>query len=271
MANIQSAPTYTATNCSTSYKLYSSLSLFAKHAIPDAQSWFSQLKDAVEKDGVRILEYAQPSDRTHQFLVSSKPIVSPAMIIKSVKGRLQHAIRDEAPQSFHRNYSIKSVGPASCEVVENYVATQLEHHNLGDEELQRQFMSYQIHANDIDLNAVRRSNHGEFIYNLHLVLTHQDRWNEINDEILRSVRDAITKTADARGHLLSEAGIVPDHHHFALGCGVTESPMDVGLAYLNDLAAVYSNAPVFLYGFFVGTFGPFDLNAVRIANDNVWS
>jgi len=81
----------------------------------------------------------------------------------------------------------------------------------------------------------------------------------------------IIETAEKCGHLLSDAGTVPDHDHLTLGCGITESPMDIGLLYLNQLACAYGNIPIFQYGFFVGTFGPFDLNAIRVSNRDLRS
>jgi len=138
----------------------------------------------VEKDGVRILEHVQPNDRTQQFLLSTNPSVAPDEIIKSVKGRLQHSIRREAPKSFKRNYAITSVGPAKGDVVEQYVQSQLQHHEMADEKVQQRLLSYQIHNPEIDLNATRRSSHGEFIYNLHLVMAHQDRWKETREDVL---------------------------------------------------------------------------------------
>jgi len=271
MTNETKHEIYTAENCGVSYKLYWSLSLFTNRPMPIADEWLPELEDVVERDGVRILEYAHRSDATHQFLLSTKPTIAPSAIIKSVKGRLQHSIRQRCPQAFRRNYSIKSVGPATVDVIKQYVATQLDHHKMADPRVQARLPLVQIHISDVNLDEVRRSSHGEFIYNLHIVMTHQDRWNEIRDEVLQSVRGIILQTAQERGHLLSEAGIIPDHHHLALGCEITESPVDVALIYMNNLALVHGNVPVFEKGFFVGTFGPFDLNAVRLANGKIWS
>jgi hypothetical protein len=37
----------------------------------------------------------------------------------------------------------------------------------------------------------------------------------------------------------------------------------VGLSYLNNLAFAHGMRPLYQFGFYLGTFGPFDMNAVR--------
>jgi hypothetical protein len=49
---------------------------------------------------------------------------------------------------------------------------------------------YQIDHPHIDINTARRSAHGEFLYNLHLVLVHAGRWREIRDDRL-AIRQAL--------------------------------------------------------------------------------
>jgi len=51
--------------------------------------------------------------------------------------------------------------------------------------------------------------------------------------------------------------------HLLLGCKLTESPLDVALGYLNNLAFVQGMQRVYQFGFDVGTVGEYDLGAVR--------
>jgi len=256
-------PIYTDANCESSYKLYWSLATFTTAKLPDTTKWLEDLKIATEPDGVRILEHHIPSEQTHQFLLSSKPHVAPDQIIRSVKGRLQYLIRDDLPKALHRNYYLQSVGPANCEILQQYIGNQLDHHQMADPNVQKQLGAFQIHCEDVDLNAVRRSGHGQFIYDLHVVFSTQGRWNEIRPDILGSESQQIRETANRYGHLLGDAGILPDHKHIGVGCGITESPSSVAITYLNSLAKVYGMKAVFEFGFFVGTFGPYDLDAIR--------
>ena len=65
------------------------------------------------------------------------------------------------------------------------------------------------------------------------------------------------------GHLLARAGILSDHVHLALGCGIEESPLQVALGYLNNLAYAQGMTAVYQFGFYVGTFGEYDWGAIR--------
>ena len=85
------------------------------------------------------------------------------------------------------------------------------------------------------------------------------RCMEIRPEPLLRVREMIVKSAAKRGHLLSTGGIVADHIHLTLGCNVEESPADVALSYMNNLAYACGMKRVFAFGFYVGTCGEYDL------------
>jgi hypothetical protein len=48
-----------------------------------------------------------------------------------------------------------------------------------------------------------------------------------------------------------------------LGTSPCESPLDVALAYLNNLAYTQGMRPVYRHSCFLGTFGEYDLGAVE--------
>ena len=77
--------------------------------------------------------------------------------------------------------------------------------------------------------------------------------------IIMGMRDMIVRAAGKKEHLLSRAGIVPDHVHLAIGCNLAESPAEVALSYMNNLAYACGKKRVFAFGFYVGTFGEYDL------------
>src|SRR5262245_803592 len=104
-----SEPIYTADNCRFAYQLNWSLAVFTTGVLAEAAEWLDPLKAAVEADGVRILEHRLKDDRAHQFLLSTKPHVSPAQTIRSVKGRLQYLLRSQSPKALRRNYHIHSI------------------------------------------------------------------------------------------------------------------------------------------------------------------
>jgi hypothetical protein len=73
----------------------------------------------------------------------------------------------------------------------------------------------------------------------------------------------LERIARKKRHLLTRVGLLVDHVHLTLGCGIEESPLEVGLGYLDNLAYAHGMRPLFQFGFYAGTFGPYDMNAVR--------
>jgi hypothetical protein len=110
---------------------------------------------------------------------------------------------------------------------------------------------------------VRRSSYGEFIYNLHLVAVHRERFAEVDEAFLRRTLDMLRGAAAKKKHLISRAGVVADHAHWTVGCRIDEAPLAVGLGYMNHLAFAHGMRALYEFGFYAGTFGPYDLHAVR--------
>jgi hypothetical protein len=153
-------PVYTAANCPIAYQLHWSLTLFAKQAWPEKEGWWQPLREAVEPDGVRLLEVQLREQAVGQFFVSTKPEVSPAEVVRSVKGRLQHLVRDAIPQLWRRHYSIASVGDANNNVLQEYVGRQVQHHPMADRRAVDRLSQAQFHDPLVDLAAPRASAHG---------------------------------------------------------------------------------------------------------------
>jgi hypothetical protein len=256
-------PIYTADNVSLAYELRWSVAVFWTDAAPAPPSWLPRLQEATEPDGVRILEHRFTKANVSQFLISTKPHVAPAHCLRSVKGRLQHLVRAALPKAFRRNYSIRSLGTANQHAIEAYVATQLQHHPMADPRIEKMLAPFQFADDSLDLGQPRRSSHGEFIYNLHLVAVHEQRVAEVQLDSCRRMVEMLQAAARKRNQLLSRVGLLVDHVHWTVGCGIEESPLEVGLSYLNNLAYAHGMRPQYQFGFYVGTFGPYDMNAVR--------
>ena len=257
---------YTAENClDPAYQLNWSVSVFWKSAAPSPDTWLTDLQTVAEDDGTRILEQRLMNDVTSQFLVSTKPEISPPQIVRCLKGRLQYLVRQHCPKAFCRNYALTSVGSAKADAVEEYVRSQFDHHRLTDVRLRTRMDQLRFENPDADLIRPRSSGHAQFVYNLHLILVHEGRLAEVDTPTLRKTREMICGASRKKQHLLSVASMLPDHVHLALGCNLTESPREVALSYLNNLAYAQGQKPVYRSGYFVGTFGPYDLGAVRQA------
>ena len=256
------SPIYTAENCQNpAYQLNWSYSLFW-HVAPKDTSWLQPLKVATEPDGIRVLEHDFAKPTVSQFLISSRPEVSPQLIAQRVKGRLQHLIRAEMPSAFQRNYSLRSLGSANRETIDEYVCNQLEHHPCADPRVTERLQQFQIHNSHVDLSQPSQTSHAIYWFNLHLVLVNDGRYREIRDEPLNTLRNMIVKVSASKGHSLSRAAILPDHVHLTLRCLIDESPQEVALSYLNNLAYSQGMTQVFRFGYYAGTFGEYDLGVI---------
>ena len=255
-------PTYTAANCQAAYQLNWSLAVFWSVPPPPAETWLEGLRAATEGDGIRLLEHRSSGESVSQFLISTRPETAPPAIARSVKGRLQYLVRSTLPKAFHRNYGLRSIGSARSDIVEEYIRKQTSHHVMADARVQQQFEALQIAGDFRRLSVPRTAAHAQFCYNLHLVLVSRARDAETRLPILSKRRSMIVAAAAKKQHIVGSGQILSDHIHLALGCNLDESPSDVALSYLNNLAFAEGMLRVYEFGYYVGTFGEYDLGAV---------
>lgn len=256
-------PLYTAENCQVAYQLNWSVNAFPRTELPRPDVWLDRLKAATEHDGVRILECQLTSSEVVQLFVSSLPHLSPANIVASVKGRLQYLVRDQFPRAFRRNYRIESVGAANAETLERYVGKQMDRHPMADPRVQQLFERLQFNDPAVDLSQIQTSSSGQYVHNLHVVLENNEGWHECREQVLVATREMIVKSSRAKKYRLSRIGLVSNHIHITLGCGVMDVPRTVALGLLNNLAYVQEMRPVFKFSYYVGTFGNYDRQAIR--------
>jgi hypothetical protein len=255
-------PIYTPDTCpEVAYQLDWSYSVFWRTRPPDF-AWLEELTELNEPDGIRILQHEFQEPNVSQFLISTRPSVAPLLIAQRVKGRLQHLLHSTLPKPFRRNYSLRSIGSTRREKLEQYLAGQLSHHPMADPRVQQRLAEYQIERPEVDLSQPRQTSHAVHWYNLHIVIVHEERYMEIRDEVLARMRDMICRAADGKGHWLSNAAIVPDHIHLTLGCHLEESPEQVVLGYMNNLAYACGMKPVFRFSYYVGGFSEYDLGVI---------
>jgi REP element-mobilizing transposase RayT len=255
-------PLYCSDNTSSAYQLNWGLTLFWRNtAVPDCV-WWDQLVQAAEGDGVRLLKHRRVAKATSQFFVSTKPHVAPSQLIRSVKGRLQYAVRDRDPKAFQRNYCVRSIGAATRERVEAYVASQLGHHRMADPRVQARLADFQRHYPEVDLSRPRFAAHGQYWYNLHVCFGNDFRVADVCEMTLNKLRGALECTASKYDDRLSRLSILSDHIHLTMNCPIDRSPEAVALSYLNNGAYAYGMKAMFQYGYYVGTFGEYDRGAV---------
>ena len=257
-------PIYTPDNCNFAYQLIWGVSVFWKIDAGEGH-WFDELKEQTERDGVRLLRHQFSKPGVSQFLASSRPDTIPLSIVRSIKGRLGKLVCGNRVRAFGKNYGLRSIGSAKRSVIERYIESQLERHPMADARVQERLAQVQICNRDVDLSQPQRTTHALYWYNLHVVLEH-DGWNETRAERLIAMRDMIVNSSSAHGYLLSRAGILSNHIHFSLGCPVDKSPLEIALGYMNNLAYVYGMTPILMYSAYTGTFGEYDLGAIKAEN-----
>lgn len=256
-------PLYTSQNCEAAYQLNWSLSLFGTVDFPTDADWLDKLRAATEPDGVHILECQATQPNVMQFFVSTQPQICPSEIVRSIKGRWQYLLREQHPSAFRRNYRIDSVGEVNADVLDQYVARQNEKHPMADSRVQERFVALQFHDPEVDLSAVQTGNYGQFVNALQVVIETVGGWNEIREGVLQATRDMIVRAARRKGWRLSRIGLLSNHIHILLGAGMTDSPADIALSLLNNLASVQDMKPVFRFSYYSGTFGGYDRSAIR--------
>ncbi len=259
---MQIQPRYTSNNCSAAYQLNWSLSVFGRESLPSPAASIQQLREAIAKDHLKILEFNDKLPNIVQFFVSSRSDLNPADIVRLVKGRWQYLRRSIESIEFRRNYRITSVGSANADVLDAYIDRQPERHPMADHRVQELLESLQFHDTQVDLTSVRRSSHGEFRYALQVVIESESGWHDVRSSVLTAYLQAIIASCRNHGWLLSRIGLLSNHVHVLLGPCVEDSPMEVALVLMNNMAFTQGMKPMFRSSFYVGTFGEYDRGAI---------
>jgi len=109
---------------------------------------------------------------------------------------------------------------------------------------------------------MKNSGHSSYWYNLHIVFVQEFRYMEIREDRLKAIRDMTIQSSKKHRRPLSHASVLPDHVHLVVGCDVKESPAEVALSYMNNIAYALGMQAVFRYSYYVGTIGEYDRGAV---------
>jgi len=129
-----------------------------------------------------------------------------------------------------------------------------------DPTVRERIANFTIENPGVDLSVMRASSHARYWYNLHIVFVNEGRWRQIDTDVLTAMHQMIAQAAAAKSHQLSRGAILSDHIHLAIGCDHSESPIRVGLGYMNNLAFACRMKAVFSPSLYMGTFGEYDLS-----------
>ena len=99
-------------------------------------------------------------------------------------------------------------------------------------------------------------------YNLHLVLVVEERARIADLDRLLRIRDGCLRIATKKGYAIAALSVMLDHLHAALRGDHRRSPLEIALAFQNNLAYMMGHR-LWTESFYVGTFSEYSLGAVR--------
>jgi REP element-mobilizing transposase RayT len=226
-----------------------------QHLSAPAEGW--------EADGLRLLE-TRFSPQCVLMTFSVKPQVSPKFFTARVKGRLQYALSGAGLRvKFSRKLAMQSIGENHREEVEAYIANQAASESWADPRIVQVLAPFTVANPSVDLSAPTATTSGRYWYNLHLVLVTAERRRNSELPWLAKIRDQSFRIAEKKGHGISRLSVMPEHVHFSLRGNLEHSPEEIALAFQNNLAYCLAKCRVWRETYYVGTFGEYDMNAVR--------
>jgi REP element-mobilizing transposase RayT len=181
-----------------------------------------------------------------------------------VKGRIQHHCRRRGtPIDFSRKLAVRSVGDPTRAQVEAYIRSQVPKQALADERFRQMLTSFTVVNPQVDLSQPSETNSGRYWYNLHLVLVVSERYRLGDVAALAKIRDTTLRICVKKGYEASTVAVLPDHLHLAVRGAVAQSPEEIALAFLNNLAYALDQRRWWEAGYYAGTFGEYGMAAVR--------
>ncbi len=261
---MQSQPLYRS-NVKPAFELrYSWTGWPSRPPFPADASVLDGITGLWEKDGLRLLERYWADDKVH-LTFSATPEVSPVFLAGRVKGRLDHAFRKASREfpGLSRKLSVTSVGHNTREQVEAYVASQVIEARFVDPAFRALMHEFTVVDETADLSMPTEAAHGRYWYNLHVVLVTVERWRVVDRQRLAKLREVSQKIAEKKGYRISRLSVMPDHLHVALRGDIQQSPRAIAQAFQNNLAYSLGQEPIWKETFYTGTFGEYDMWAIR--------
>jgi len=229
----------------------------------EMEQYLSAAAEGWEKDGIRLLE-TEFSPECLLMTFSVRPNVARTLFTARVKGRLQHSLAGAGLRvKFSRKVAMRSIGENHREEVEAYIASQIANESWCDPRIMEVLAPFTVTNPDADLSAPTATTSGRYWYNVHLILVTEGRWRCSEIPWLTKIRDQSFRIAEKKGHGISRLSVMPEHVHLSVRGNLEHSPQEIALAFQNNLSYCLAKAPVWRVTYYVGTFGEYDMNAVR--------
>ncbi len=225
--------------------------------------WISELSTHCEPDGIRLLEASVSNSGTLFLLLSTQPLIKPSYLVQRVKGRLKYLLRDRGGIQWRRNFRLSTVGDANAETVDRYIANQLEHHKMASTAGHSILADAAWRDPNVDVSKPITSSHGQYILGLHGVLVHTERWRNTSPSFVDRTRNATLLALQESGCQVSRIAMLADHLHIIVRFHYDVSPVEVVLLSMNRVRESHDGLRIWMDGFYVGSVGPYDMNAVR--------
>lgn len=254
-------PYYSSASCTPAYQLRWSLALFPNAIVPPAEDWLVPLNSALECDCIRVIQASHSAKGALMLLLSTQPFVKPQFIVQRTKGRLQYLLSPKNV-TWRRNFRLTTLGSARSAVVEQYVEQQLDHHQLACARTQQVLTELCWNDPTVKIEEPIYSSHAQYVLGLHVVLVHANRWRTVDPLFHQVTRRGILKTAEKYDCRVSRIGILADHVHTTLRFHYSLAPGDLALSLMNNVAYMH-RMRLWPDSFYVGTIGPYDMDAVR--------
>jgi len=151
--------------------------------------------------------------------------------------------------------------------VERYLEKQVGKEGFVDPRFVTRMQEFTIEVADVDLTVPAATNSGRYWYNLHLVLVASGRCRLVDYGRLAKERDGVVRVARAKGYSLKALSVMPDHVHLAFGGDIVQSPEEIALCFMNNLAFLLGRNRVWEDEYYVGTFSEYGTDVVRRLSD----
>ena len=210
-------------------------------------------------DGLVLDEHFVKGDKA-QILFSARHDVAPVIFVARIKGRLQHALRQNGtPVKFSRKVAFRCLGENTSKIVTGYLRKQVSKEGFIDPRFEKRMQKFTVVHDDVDLSEPFASVRGRYWYNLHLVLVVDGRMQFKITEPLAKLRDGCLRIARQKGYRLKSVAVMLEHIHISLGGVPEHSPEDIALTFMNNLVWLLGRNRIWQDGYYVGTFSEYTL------------
>jgi len=264
-------PTFLPTHLRAAYQLRYHFSWCTKRRKPILATQY--LRSKVEETIRRVSENAgyhllglDVEPNVVLCLLSLVPSDSPESITRKIKGNVATELRaDGVHNLWSRGWFVRSNGNVTNEIIQTYIANQIEHHRAAPVE-NRSTMEKCRHHLDEDIDQIRKSSHAAFQYNVHFVFCVRKRFHFLDPVIGGILVQYLLAVCKRKGWIAWDIEVVWDHVHLLIGLTPTSSPEEVALSLLNNAefwlfdryrAAIKMDEleTVFQAGYYAGTCG----------------